>query len=312
MAAVVKTIALPIVLPVALTVVLTQVPMFANFLEQSLGVSKLPKGFSFFTSKQGWAGFGLLFTVMFLLTQLVILPLTPVGPSMGKLTKISPKQVPAIVFKLFLFGYLPLVIANMFVGLSGEKDENKKLTIKRLGLLVGFFLVTFLIQVVPIADIFLTIILYMTLTSKGVMDKMLKVFGASEFFKATPAAKPAASPAASPAAGGRTAFAHFMIFLFLFGLVSTAARYLPFHDKLVEMVNARIGLFGESAKGFVNYGLNVALLLLLPMAIGNSLESVTQKMGTLKRGEGLNIGYIIGVMTGLLIQNITGKTVQLS
>lgn len=282
---------LPVFLPLTLTILFTNVPSMEKALNTALGITPLAKKKGdFFTSKEAWAQFGLLFLMLFMSLQLFVFPLIPgVGPQVGKFTRITPFQVPAMILRFILYGYVPLTLSQVFVDLSKETDPEKMLSIRKFGLMVSFFLMTFVVQNVKILDIVLTIILYFVFESQGILTKLLKLFSTKQ---------------------GSSPFAKVMTLLFLFGLITTTTKYLPMYDKLNEKVNARVGLLGEGVKGGVNHLISIALFLMLPLAVSTSLESTTTKMKTLPTGEGLKIGWLVGTMTALLVQNITGKTIQ--
>jgi len=294
MAAILKTTFFPILVPLALSITTLKV---SSLRSKTTDLFELPledKGFiDFVKSKQSWTQFGLLFLIFFLLMQLFVLPIFP--HSMGKLTRITPVQVPRLAFTFLLFGLVPIQISQLICEMLGGDDMQAQLRFRPFGYIIGFFMVTFLLQVVTPLDIILSVILFSIFKSKSMFDKIFKSFSVTTQTLSTTSKANRAM----------------ILLLFVFLLTVTTFRYIPGYTKLAEIVNSKIGFFGESAKGFGNHMINIGALLLLPLVIAKSLESTTQKMGTMKEGQGYTTGYFIGVLVGLLLLNFSGRTIKL-
>jgi hypothetical protein len=272
----------PILMPLTMTIVAMKVKAVQKFFEN---IFKIKISGSFKT-KQDKSVFGLLFLIFFLLIQLFLLPFVPVGPSMGKFTSLTPLQVPGMLYKLLIFGALPLAISSFIVNVSNENNPQRVKQVKSFGIIVGFFFAVFIMQKVSALSLIIAFILFVLLSSKNMFNNILRPFGLDV-----------------PKAGLQSKQAQLntsLLFLLVLGFVLTTFEYLPGYDKLSEMIDSKIGTFGTGLTGLANYGLNAGAFLLLPLVVGNSLETTSQKIKSLPVGQGFDYGYIIGILTGLL------------
>ena len=294
---VLKSLAIPVILPLALTIAVLKIKLFRSKATSVLNIPLEDKGFiGFITSKESWSQFGLMFLLIFIALQIFIVPLLPIPRSMGKFTNIKPTQMPSIIYTFVIFGLIPIQLSKVIISMIGVKETDDAYTnIKPFALITSFFLITFLVQVIGPFELITTLVLFTLLDKSGSFNKILSSFSVS-----------------INDLDNTTQFNRiFVLLLFVFGITATTLRYIPGYNDISSMLNSKLGFFGQNIQGLGNHGINIATFLLLPLAVGKSLEYTTTHMNTLQKGQGFNVGYILGVLLGLLVQNFSGKTLKL-
>jgi hypothetical protein len=287
-----------IIVPLILTILSFKLPFLNKLIYNQFDIPLENKSFkNFIKSKESWTQLGLMFTLIVLFMQAFIFPLIPgVGVALGGLfPTMNALQVPRMAYSFIVFGLLPIHLSKMILSIINVTDKDASfISLKPFALTIAFFLVTFLNQVVTPLELILTIVLFQSFEKSGFFNKLFKAFslqtsGLNDLSKLNRL---------------------FVLLLFVFGLVATTVRYIPGYKPLSSFLNSKLGFFGESVSGLLNHGINVASLLLLPLAIGKSLQATTTKMDTISPRQGYNVGYILGVLIGLLMQNFLGFTIK--
>ena len=270
--------------PVALTVTTIEVKGFRKFINDSFDIEV---GTTFIKNTNDQIVTFQLFLLYFLLIQLLVMPFfSPVGnmpnPRIGKLTCISVKDLPSIVYILCMYAIVPLMIINCFLFLSkpiGGDNVNAKGSMEMIGFLVGYFLVVVLIRLITPIDIVIAILL----ASFSLIPK----FRESLFGTDTPVLR---------------VFLFTAVFTMALLFLMTLNDAWPFYHNQIHMYGEKI--FGSAGQSNVmDMMINFLCFCLLPIGIAKSYTSAKKKSSkNVSKDSSVAFGIFTGVLVGMVVQ----------